>query len=154
MLTDPKKVADQLNHLVQICLDGEEGFRQAAEAVEATELRTMFTEFSQQRAGLAADLQREVVRLGQEPAVDGTIMGAVHRGWLNLKSAVVTNDEKAIVNECERGEDVAVDAYEDALKSGLPNETELLVSRQFALVKAAHDRVRAAKNVFAQSAQE
>ena len=149
MLTDPKKVADQLNHLVQVCLDGEEGFRQAAEAVEAVELRTMFTEFSQQRAGLAADLQREVVRLGQEPAVDGTIMGAMHRGWLNLKSAVVTNDEKAVVNECERGEDVAKDAYEDVLKSGLPNETELLISRQYALIKAAHDRVLAVKKSFA-----
>jgi uncharacterized protein (TIGR02284 family) len=143
MLTEPKQVAHQLNHLVQICLDGEEGFRQAAEAVECTDLKTMFTEFSQQRAGLAADLQREVVRIGQEPAVDGTIMGAVHRGWLNLKSAVVSNDEKAIVNECERGEDVAKDAYEDVLKTGLPNETELLVSRQYSLVKAAHDRVRA-----------
>ncbi len=149
MLTDPRKVADQLNHLVQVCLDGEEGFRQAAEAVEAPELRTMFTEFSQQRAGLAADLQREVVRLGQEPAVDGTIMGAMHRGWLNLKSAVVSNDEKAVVNECERGEDVAKDAYEDVLKSGLPNETELLVSRQYALIKAAHDRVLAVKKSYA-----
>lgn len=143
MLSDSKQVAHQLNHLVQICLDGEEGFRQAAEAVESTELKTMFNEFSQQRAGLAADLQREVVRLGQEPVVDGTIMGAVHRGWLNLKTAVVTNDEKAVINECERGEDVAVDAYAEALQSGLPNETELLVSRQFSLVKAAHDRVRA-----------
>ena len=149
MLTDPKQVAQQLNHLIQICLDGEEGFRQAAEAVEATELRTMFTEFSQQRAGLAADLQREVVRLGQDPAVDGTIMGAVHRGWLNLKSAVVSNDEKAIVNECERGEDVAKDAYEDVLKAGLPNETELLVSRQYSLVKAAHDRMRAIQKTYA-----
>ncbi len=142
MLTEPKKVAQQLNHLVEICLDGEEGFRQAAEGVECKELKTMFIELSQQRAGLAADLQREVVRLGQDPSVDGTIMGAVHRGWLNLKAAVVSNDEKAIVNECERGEDVAKDAYEDVLKEGLPNETELLVSRQYALIKAAHDRVR------------
>lgn len=150
-MINPKQVAQQLNHLVQICLDGEEGFRQAAEGVETTELKTMFTEFSQQRAGLAADLQREVVRLGQEPAVDGTIMGAVHRGWLNLKSAVVSNDEKAIINECERGEDVAKDAYEEVLKEGLPNETELLVSRQYALVKAAHDRVRAAQRNLVQA---
>ena len=31
MLTDSKQVAHQLNHLIQVCLDGEEGFRQAAE---------------------------------------------------------------------------------------------------------------------------
>jgi uncharacterized protein (TIGR02284 family) len=147
-MINPKQVAQQLNHLVQICLDGEEGFRQAAEGVEAAELKTLFTELSQQRAGLAADLQREVVRLGAEPALDGTIMGAVHRGWLNLKSAIVSNDEKAIVSECERGEDVAKDAYEEVLKDGLPNETELLVSRQYALVKEAHDRVRAIQKLF------
>ena len=149
-MINPKQVAQQLNHLIQICLDSEEGFRQAAEGVETPELKTLFTEFSQQRAGLAADLQHEVVRLGEEPAVDGTIMGAVHRGWLNLKSAVVSNDEKAIVNECERGEDVAKDAYEEILKDGLPDETELLVSRQYAVVKAAHDRVRAIKQTFAE----
>lgn len=35
---------------------------------------------------------------------------------MDLKSAVAGNDEEAILNECIRGEESAVEAYEEALK--------------------------------------
>ena len=55
-------------------------------------------------------------------------------------------DDNAILEECERGEDVAVKTYEEALGVGLPGNVEEVVRRQFAQVKEAHDRVRNLRN--------
>ena len=47
-------------------------------------------------------------RLGGRPEEGGSVSGAVHRGWMNIKDAVAGHDDKAIIAEAERGEDVAV----------------------------------------------
>ena len=95
-----------------------------------------------QRARFAAELQREVRRLGGEPEETGSTAAVLHRGWMSIKSAVTGEDEGAVISECERGEDSAVDAYEEALKTDLPNDVKEIVSRQFSQVKEAHDRIR------------
>ena len=66
----------------------------------------------------------------------------MHRAWINLKSAVTSGDDKAILSECERGEDSAVHDYEDAIQDGLTGAARELVARQFTEVKSAHDRVK------------
>lgn len=143
MATSMKDVASTLNRLIQTCRDGEEGFRVAADGVKDTQLRTLFRDLSAQRAQFAIELEGEVVRLGEVPATQGSVMGALHRGWMNVKTAVTGTDDAAIVSECERGEDSAVAAYRDALDTELPASTQMLVARQFSFVQAAHDRVRA-----------
>jgi hypothetical protein len=49
-----------------------------------------------------------------------SVSGAMHRGWINIKSLVTGKDEAAIVAEAERGEDAAVAACEQALGGSLP----------------------------------
>lgn len=138
-----KDVAGHLNTLIHTCRDGEKGFRAASEAVEDSHLCSLFRDFATQRGQFAIELENEVVRLGEVPATEGSMMGALHRGWLNLKAAIAGNDEAAVVAECERGEDSAVAAYRDALEKDLPETTHTLVARQYSFVQAAHDRVRA-----------
>ena len=42
------------------------------------------------------------------PAADsGSVAGALHRGWVDVKSMVTGKDEEAVLNEAERGEDHA-----------------------------------------------
>jgi uncharacterized protein (TIGR02284 family) len=60
---------------------------------------------------------------------------------MNLKNAL-GGGEKAILDEAERGEDVAVKSYEKALKADLPADLANVVQRQYTQVKQAHDRVR------------
>ena len=66
----------------------------------------------------------------------------MHRAWINLKSAVTSGDDKAILSECERGEDSAVHEYEEAMNDGLTGTVREIVSRQFIEIKSAHDRVK------------
>lgn len=149
MATNDKAVA-VLNELIETCLDGEKGFRAAAEDLKDANVTRVFTSYAQQRGEFAAELKREVLRLGGDPDQKGHATGAVHRGWMNLKAALSGNDTHAVVAEAERGEDVAKGAYQKALESGdLPADIRQLVERQFMQVKEAHDHVRSLRDTYA-----
>ena len=140
-------VASTLNQLIQTCKDGENGFRVAAESVDDVNLQHLLESYSQQRSEFAAELESEVKRLDQNPAEAGHLAAALHRGWMDIKSLATGRDEAAIIAECERGEDVAVKAYEQVLASGLPADLRALVERQFFKVKEAHDQIRSLEQI-------
>lgn len=143
-------VISTLNGLIETCKDGQEGFRQAAEGIERADLKSLFFEYSQQRAKFAGELQDVVRTLGGDPEDTGSMAGALHRGWINIKSAVTGKDEAAILNECERGEDSARNAYRDALDMALPAYIQQIVQDQYSAVQSAHDRVKALRDSYNQ----
>lgn len=135
-----------LNGLIQTCKDGQDGFKVAAEGIERSDLKTVFYEFSQQRAEFVGVLQELVRSIGGDPEKGGSLSAAVHRGWMDIKSLVTGKDEEAILNECERGEDYAKEAYAEALKTGLPANVREVVNQQAQTVLAAHNRVKSLRN--------
>lgn len=135
-----------LNGLIAICKDGEVGFKEAADGVERTDLKSLFQEFSAQRGQFAGGLQALVQTLGGEPADSGHLSAAVHRAWMDIKAAVTGKDEAAILNECERGEDHAKKAYKEALGQDLPEFVRETVQTQYDAVLSAHDRVKALRD--------
>ena len=150
-MTDQEETISTINNLIETLKDGQKGFKEAADAVSAPQLKSLFTEYSQQRARFAGELQTQARSAGEtEPETGGSAAGAMHRGWINLKSAITSKDESAILAECERGEDSAVQAFEKAMGNGLPPTVSAIVSRQYSEIKSAHDRIRnlrdAAKN--------
>ena len=76
--------------------------------------------------------------------------GALHRGWVSVKSALSTRDDKAVLEECERGEDAAVARYRKALKSGgLPTHVRALLERQLQGAQRNHDEVKSLRDSYA-----
>ncbi len=141
------KQNDVIDNLIETLKDGQKGFEQAAEAVSDPKLKSLFSNYSQQRSRFAAALQSEARRNGEtEPETSSSATGAMHRGWINLKSVITGGDEHAILAECERGEDSAVEQYKKALEDGLTPAAQELVSRQFTEIKAAHDRIRSLRD--------
>lgn len=136
------KAVSVLNGLIETCKDGEQGFRTAAEGLKSPEIKAKFQEYARQRAEMARELQEEVRRLGGDPEKRGSVAGALHRGWVDIKSAITGKDDAGIAAEAERGEDSAKAAYESALKETLPASAQTLVQQQAAKVRAAHDEVR------------
>jgi uncharacterized protein (TIGR02284 family) len=130
-----------LNGLIETLKDGKTGFETAAGDVRDARVKTVFQELARQRAQFAGELQAEVKRIGGDPEKTGSTAAALHRGWINLKSAL-GGGEKSILNEAERGEDEAVRSFEKASKENLPPDVAGVVRRQYAEVKKAHDRVR------------
>jgi len=137
-----KDYISDLNGLIETCKDGEEGFRKAGEGVQRSDLKTLFNEYSRQRSQFASELQMEVSRIGGSPEKTGSVSGAVHRGWIDLKSAVTGKDDHAILSEAERGEDVAVKNYQDAIGKDLPTDLRSIVEKQFSQIQQCHHRVR------------
>ena len=143
-MAQAKQTISTINTLIETLKDGQEGFREASEAVQDPTLKSLFNEYSLQRSRFAGELQNEVIRLGEpEPEETSSTAGAMHRAWINLKSAITSRDDHAILAECERGEDVAVKEYQKAMEEeDLSSPLRDIVSRQYAEVKQAHDRVR------------
>src|SRR5215467_15880110 len=110
-----KKESSVLNDLIETLKDGQEGFKQAAEGVSNPQLKSLFRDYSQQRSRFAIALQSEARSHGEtDPESSSSATGALHRGWINLKSAITGGDEHAVLAECERGEDSAVEEYKKA----------------------------------------
>jgi uncharacterized protein (TIGR02284 family) len=137
------KIESQLNELIETSKDGENGFRKAAEDTKDSTLRAFFTQGAQRCAQGARELQDLVRSLGGDPERTGSAAAAMHRGWMNVKEAVTGRDDKAILDEVERGEDYAKAAYRKAVEQNLPANVKAVVQRQYEGVLANHDKVKA-----------
>ncbi|GAA4386600.1 PA2169 family four-helix-bundle protein [Hymenobacter koreensis] len=144
------ETARAFNDLVEINRTGAKGYQEAAEGVTNPQLKSELSRLSQQRAQFASELEQQARSLGVEaPSNEGTIEGAltdaaaaVHRGWINLKSAVTGQNDSAILGECETGDSVALTAYETALKSThLPAQASSVIQKQHGEILAAKNQV-------------
>lgn len=136
------KAISVLNNLIETCKDGEQGFKTAAEGLSNAALKSQFVQYSRERAQMSVELQAEVRRLGGDPERSGSMAGALHRGWFDIKSVVTGKDDHAILAEAERGEDVAKSTYDSALRETLPASAQTLVQQQAARIRQVHDAVR------------
>jgi uncharacterized protein (TIGR02284 family) len=148
---DNDKAISTLNNLIETLKDGENGFKTAAEGLTNPQTKSLFLQYSRERAQMAQELQVEVRKLGGDPENAGSMSGTLHRGWINIKSVVTGKNDASIIAEAEEGEDVAKKAFEDAGKAGLPASANAIVHQQAVRVREAHDRVRDLKRATAKS---
>jgi uncharacterized protein (TIGR02284 family) len=143
MKTSQEKNISILNNLIETCKDGQEGFSTAAKDAKDMELARVFSHYAAQRGNYIRELQQRVRALGGDADKHGTLTGSVHRGWIDLKAALSSNEPHSVLSECERGEDAAVENYRDALhETELDLETRAIIQRQSAGVQEAHDRIK------------
>ncbi len=94
-MAQQKEIISTVNNLIETLKDGQEGFRQAADAVKDPNLKSLFGGYSQQRSRFANELQNQARSLGEsEPEKSSSAAGALHRTWINLKSAVTSGDDQ------------------------------------------------------------
>jgi len=141
-----KDTIDTLNGLIETTKDGEIGFRQAADHAHAPDLRKLLNGYSADCARSAGELQQCVIGLGGKAETGGTAVGALHRGWVNLKASMTTDDDLMLLEECERGEDHAKAAYGKALKTPMTDSLRSLLKRHWDGTVAHHDQIRDLRN--------
>jgi uncharacterized protein (TIGR02284 family) len=135
-----------LNDLTETSKDGEYGFYTCAEHVKDMELKKVFTAAAERCAEGAKELQEQVRLLGGDPEKHSSVAGSLHRAWVDIKATIMGRDEPAVLEECERGEDAAKKAYEEALAKGLPDDIRSIIQRHYQSVVENHDLVRALRN--------
>ncbi|MXV15326.1 ferritin-like domain-containing protein [Hufsiella ginkgonis] len=120
METYTENHGQKLEQLLSLLNDGKIGYRNAAQQTENPDLRTIFMRFAAQREELADQLRPFVTTYGGDPDnIGGGALGAIHRSWMNIKTAFTDNDDQAILETCKNGDLAALDAYDDALQGSI-----------------------------------
>ena len=148
MSGDNEDVIDALNDLAECCKDGEYGFRACAEQAERSDLKSVFLQRADDCRGAAQELYEQIRMLGGDVDEGGSAAGAMHRGWVAVKATLTTYDDKAVLEECERGEDNAMARYRKALEQPLPAGIKLIVERQMQGVQRNHDQIKMLRDQF------
>ena len=146
---DRDDVIGTLNDLIETSKDGEEGFRTCAGAVNNPQLKSFFEQKAERCRIGAGQLQQKVRELGGDPERSSSMTGQLHRFWVNIRATIAGMEEHAILDECERGEDAAKRAYEEALQDDLPADVRTLIGKQYREVKMNHDSIREMRNAMA-----
>jgi len=135
--------------LIKTLENGDEGFQRAAEKLASSnepELAAEFTKFGAQRRQFATELQQLAADYGDQVDKRTTVPAALHRGWMAVKDMLAGSDADGVLDAAAQGEDHAVEEYESAMKADISDGLRSVITRQFAEVKAARDRVVSARD--------
>jgi uncharacterized protein (TIGR02284 family) len=141
-MANQNEVRDTIQELIETSRDGQTGYRDAAEHIKDSEIRSFFLEQSLERGRFAGELEELLREFGESnPDRSGSVAGALHRRWIDTKAALGGGDH-TILESVEQGEDSAKKAYENALNASLPANVLEVLRRQAESVRAAHDHVK------------
>jgi uncharacterized protein (TIGR02284 family) len=136
-----------LNTLIATTIDSITGYENSAKDIDNERFAQIFRQRADERQQVVQQLREEVRRLGGNPEDDGSFLGKTHQRFEDLKAAVTGQDEQAIINEVERGEDYLKEKFETALNSdALSGESRAVVERCYQSVRSGHDQISQLKH--------
>jgi uncharacterized protein (TIGR02284 family) len=139
---DREDIRDALEDLLEVCKDGEYGFQSCAEQAERADLKSFLSRRVEDCRRGAEEIRRHLAAYGGDTDEGGSAMGALHRGWVSIKATLSTYDDKAVMEEAERGEDNALARYRKVLQKSLPQDIRQMVQKQCDGVQRNHDEVK------------
>ncbi|WP_426058961.1 ferritin-like domain-containing protein [Hymenobacter sp. B1770] len=135
-----------LNELVETLKDGQKGYADAMTDVDDARLKDTFKNYSAQRSEYITEIEDQMFKLNLKPDESGSVTATVHRAWIDLKAALTSKNNNAVLNECERGEEYAVKAYQTALKAqDLPSPIKSVIEKQYQGVQEALNTIKSLK---------
>lgn len=127
-----------LNNLLEKNYDAEQGYKKAAEDIDSSMLKQFLIDHSKERYDFGHELKSEITKLGGKPEKGTSLLADLHQSWIDLRSAIAGNNDKAVIAECERGEKAALQDYEEVLSDeNLPESAKDVVSKQYEKIKSA-----------------
>ncbi|WP_435415514.1 ferritin-like domain-containing protein [Polaribacter aestuariivivens] len=131
MSTYTEEVGIKLNALLEKTYDAEKGFKKAAENVENVSLKKYFEMKAQERYNFGHDLKTEIKSYNQNVDKGGSVTGAAHRAWMDIKAIFSTDNEESMLEEAITGEKAAIEEYNDVLNElSLPLSTKKILESQ------------------------
>lgn len=143
MATITNTAWNTINTVIKLCRDGEQAFAAAAEVVDRDELKTELLRHSHERAGFAAALANAIAGKSYAGHPFGPPSScAIQPGWMDVPHVKAGDNVQTMLAACEGREDSAAEAYAEAMTASLPGRIAELVSNQYPVIKANHDRMR------------
>jgi len=148
-MENQEKTVEVLNDLIQINNDRADGFDKAAKDLseENIDLKAIFEKLSSDSRANVTELAGLVGRNGENPDTGNTILGTLHRAWIDIKASFGGDDRHSILAECERGEDAIKKAYRDALQENeLGENVRVVLLDQQQGINNSHDAIKALRD--------
>lgn len=115
-LKSKQEVSDDLKKLIELVNDGKEGYQSAADATDNEELKALFLKLAGERIVYEAELKEHLALHGEESSNEnGGILGGLHRTWLNIKQALASKENKAILSAVTTGERAAIEKFDECI---------------------------------------
>ncbi len=132
-----------LTNLIEVCKEGEHGFRLSAEQLGSTDMADIFIGCAEQCRLSAVELRALVQQLGAPAETGGTAASALMRGWAALKGALLGCTDDQILDAMQHAEDRALARYREVLERNLTPIARAVVQNQLAEVQHHSDLVQA-----------
>ncbi len=129
-----------LNELLETLEDAHAGYQVAAQGIKDMKLKRALGQIALERKGFGEEVRTEIVRRGANPPGHGTVAGALHRGWIQLKE-LGRAAPATILEECGRGEAASIRLYKEALAKDLPPEVRKTVAVHLDRITAAREKI-------------
>ncbi|WP_354329835.1 PA2169 family four-helix-bundle protein [Pedobacter sp. CG_S7] len=137
--------AEVLNDLIQINNDRIQGYEKAMKELDPADLdlKELFVKMIGESHKHKLALATEVQALGTDVETGTTSSGKIYRTWMDLKTVFTGHDRKAVLENCEFGEDAAQKAYKEALEEeDLSANLRDMIAQQQKELKASHDQIK------------
>ncbi|MCX2476203.1 PA2169 family four-helix-bundle protein [Pedobacter sp. MC2016-05] len=148
-MENQEKTVEVLNDLIQINNDRADGFDKASKDLsdENIDLKATFEKLSSDSRDNVTELAGLVGRNNEDPDTGNTILGTLHRAWIDIKASFGGDDRHSILAECERGEDAIKKAYRDALQENeLGENVRTVLLKQQDGINISHDAIKALRD--------
>ena len=145
-MTVSKELIQSLNDLLSRNRDAQKGYVEASNHINLKELSKWMLDYSVQRQLFSNQLDMEIRRLGGMPDDGTSAMGELHRIWIDLKGEITNNDPHAMLEECQRGEERALEDYDATLKKyfrTMPQQTMDMLNRHKSKIILAISQIKA-----------
>ena len=148
MNTYTEEVGNKLNELLEKTYDAEKGFKNAAENVDHSALKSYFNQKAQERYNFGHELKSEIKSFGQEVDKGGSATGAAHRTWMDVKALFTGDNEESMLEEAIRGEKAAIEEYQDVLnETSLPSSTHKILSSQKSTIESGLSNIKSLEDL-------
>lgn len=148
-----KELLNDLNDLLNRSRDAQKGYVEASNHINHPELSKWMIDYSKQRQLYAAELDLEIKRLGGDADDSTSMLGELHRVWIDLKGQLTQNDPYAMLEECTRGEEKAMENYNEIFEShkNMPPETRDMLNRHRTKIKEALGQIKTLMKMYVPS---
>lgn len=140
-----KELVHLLSRLLEKNYDAEKGYKKAIEHADRREIKKFLKDQAVRRNHFATEIDKEIHMLNEHPKSkgDGSVVGNLHKLWMDFRTAITKKDDEALLEECLRGEKASLKEYEkDIEKKFLPTRIKLMLEKQRDYIKETISEIR------------